>query len=273
MPYVLINDLIIPSDKAFLHINDLAIQRGYGVFDFFKTINHKPIFLEDHLDRLYFSAAQMHLTLPYERDHLKVKLYQMLDQNKLPDSGVKIILTGGYADDGYTLSHPNLVITQLPLIMNGASEPAGLRLMTYSHQRQMPHIKTTDYLMAIWLQPLIQQHHADDVLYEMNGVITECPRANFFIVTKEGRIATPARNLLKGIIRKQVLKHFSSDFEIEERDILVEELYTCKEAFVTSSTKNIFPVFNVNGNIIGNGHVGTVTKQLIKRFNQLIYSF
>ncbi len=48
-----INHNFIAANNATISINDLALQRGYGIFDFFKTINHSPIFLDDHLNRLY----------------------------------------------------------------------------------------------------------------------------------------------------------------------------------------------------------------------------
>jgi branched-chain amino acid aminotransferase len=49
--YTVINNEFLPEGEASVLINDLAVQRGYGIFDFFKTINGRPIFLEDHLDR------------------------------------------------------------------------------------------------------------------------------------------------------------------------------------------------------------------------------
>ena len=60
---VYLNDKFVENDKAFLHVSDLSIQRGYGVFDFFRTVNGIPLFLDDHLDRFYASAAAMYLPI------------------------------------------------------------------------------------------------------------------------------------------------------------------------------------------------------------------
>ena len=54
-----INGKIQPYENATLHISDLAIQRGYGVFDFFKVQDGKPVFLKDYLKRFYESAKLM----------------------------------------------------------------------------------------------------------------------------------------------------------------------------------------------------------------------
>ncbi|MGY0036865.1 aminotransferase class IV [Pedobacter sp. NJ-S-72] len=58
---VFLNHTFIDAAQASLLITDLAIQRGYGIFDFFKTVNGKPIFLDDHIERFYNSAKKMHL--------------------------------------------------------------------------------------------------------------------------------------------------------------------------------------------------------------------
>lgn len=269
-PRVIINGEIVEAANASLLISDLAIQRGYGVFDFFKTINGSPIFLEDHLDRLYRSAGNMHLDVGCDRHSLKAMLFELISINKMPQSGVKITVTGGYAEDGYTLGKPNLLITQQPLVLYNDENMAPLKVVSYEHQRQMPHIKTIDYLMAIWLQPFIKQNNADDVLYHNNRLITECPRSNFYIITNDGVLVTPVNNVLYGITRTQILRHFKHICEIEERDITLEEVYQAREAFVTNSSKNILPVIKIDEHIIGNGQAGLLTMKIRKELLELI---
>ena len=267
---VIINGKLLPAENAHILISDLSIQRGYGVFDFFKTINGVPVFLEDHLDRLYRSADQMHLDFGYDRDALKAMLFELMDMNDMPLSGVKITVTGGYAEDGYTLAKPNVIITQQPLLLYNDVNASPLKIVSYEHQRQMPHIKTIDYLMAIWLQPFIKQNQADDVLYHNNGVITECPRSNFFIVTKDDVLVTPVNNVLYGITRTQIFRHFKHICTMQERNINLDEVYRAKEAFVTNSSKNILPVIKVDQHLIGTGKPGLLTLQIKKELLQLI---
>ncbi len=267
---VIINGKFLPADKGQILISDLAIQRGYGVFDFFKTLNGVPVFLEDHLDRLYRSADQMRLDFGYDRDALKAMLFELMGMNNLPLSGVKITVTGGYAEDGYSLAKPNVLITQQPLLLYNDANASPLKIVSYEHQRQMPHIKTIDYLMAIWLQPFIKLNQADDVLYHNNGVITECPRSNFFIVTDDDVLVTPANNVLHGITRMQILRHLKHLCTIEERNITLDEVYKAKEAFVSNSSKNILPVVKVDQHKIGTGEPGPLTMRIKKELLQLI---
>ena len=267
---VIINGKFLPADKGQILISDLAIQRGYGVFDFFKTINGVPVFLEDHLDRLYRSADRMRLDFGYDRDALKAMLYELMGMNNMPLSGVKITVTGGYAEDGYSLAKPNVLITQQPLLLYNDANASPLKIVSYEHQRQMPHIKTIDYLMAIWLQPFIKLNQADDVLYHNNGVITECPRSNFFIVTDDDVLVTPLNYVLYGITRMQIIRHFKHLCTIEERNITLDEVYKAKEAFVSNSSKNILPVVKVDQHKIGTGEPGPLTMRIKKELLQLI---
>lgn len=261
--FVAVNDDLVPASQASLLVNDLSIQRGYGVFDFFKTLDHHPVFIDDHLDRLFHSAGQLRLEIGKTRQQLRELIDALREKNDIPDSGIRLTLTGGYSPDGYTLIKSNLVISQSPLSANIMAEcQPGIRLVSYPHQRQLPNAKTIDYLMAIWLQPFIKSRSADDVLYHRDGIITECPRSNFFIVTAEDTLVTPARHMLKGIIRSKVLHLAKRQCKTEERDISLEQLQTVKEAFITSTTKHILPVLSVDGQPIGKGYPGRIAQWL-----------
>ncbi len=270
MLYAIVNNELLPANQATLAVNDLSIQRGYGIFDFFKTINHTPIFLEDHLDRFYQSASILQLPVAYTREQLKALFRKLMEQNQLPDSGIRITLTGGYAADGYTITTPNLIITQQALPDNKGLHTSGIHLVTYPHQRQLPAAKSIDYLMAVWLQSFVKQQEAQDVLYHQNNTVSECPRSNFFIVTEDDTIKTPAHRILQGVIRKQVLHLASGRYAVEESPITLEDIYRAKEAFITSTTKNILPVVKVDGQVIGAGMPGKITTSLAADLMKII---
>ena len=250
--FFFVNDTFLPIDQASLLVTDLSIQRGYGIFDFFMTLGDRPIFLDEHLDRFFRSAAQLRLPVDRTREELKIIITGLQQRNAIPDSGIRMTLTGGYSADGYSLSQPNLIITQKPLDTSGiASCEPPIRLVTYPHRRQMPETKTIDYLMAIWLQPYIRQHGAGDVLYQLDGIVSECPRSNFFIVTADDTIVTPGKNILRGITRMKILEVAAARFRVEERDVTLEDIRNAKEAFIASTTNHVRPVSHVDGHPIG----------------------
>lgn len=269
--YVWVNDSFVSSDHALVNITDLAVQRGYGIFDFFKTIDGRPVFLEDHLDRFFRSAVLMRLEMKQSRDEIRNKIHQLIEKNAISDSGIKIILTGGFSPDGFNIAEPNLIITQAEFQIPRTMSEKGVAVITHEYQRQFSNAKTLDYLQAIWLQPVLKEKKADDVLYHSNGLIRECPRANFFIVTKENEVLTPESNMLKGVSRKHILEIASGMYKTEAREVSLEELRNAKEAFITSTTKNILPVVQVDGRTLGSGSPGEVTRALANEYNRIIY--
>ena len=269
--FVLVNDTIFSEEEATLKITDLAIQRGYGIFDFLKTVGGKPIFLEDHLDRFYSSAEQMRLNVKQNRSQLTESLYALIEKNKLFESGIRITLTGGYSPDGFNIaSESNIIITQVDFVINRNFEKS-IGIMTYDYQRQFASAKTLDYLKAIWLQPIMKERGDDDILYHDNGMLRECPRANFFMVNEKNEILTSKSNILKGVTRKHILKFGSENFKMNERELTMDDLRHAKEAFISSTTKNILPVTRIDGRILSEGKPGPVTRALMEEFDRYVY--
>jgi D-alanine transaminase/branched-chain amino acid aminotransferase len=269
--FVLVNDKIISEEEATLKITDLAIQRGYGIFDFLKTVAGKPIFLEDHLDRFYSSAEQMRIPVKQKRGELTNLLFALIEKNKLSESGIRITLTGGYSPDGFNIaSDSNIIVTQQDFIINRDFEKS-IGLMTYDYQRQFASAKTLDYLKAIWLQPVLNERGEDDILYHDNGMLRECPRANFFIVNEKDEILTSKSNILKGVTRKHILKFGSQNFKMDERELTIDDLRHAKEAFISSTTKNILPVTRIDGKMLSEGTPGPVTRALMEEFDEYVY--
>ena len=258
--FAFINDGFIEEREACLHISDLAIQRGYGIFDFCRTSDNVPVHLEDHVDRFFQSADYMHLQLRLSQFEIISIIQELIKKNSIPQSGIRMLLTGGYSPDGYEIIQPNLIILQQPLVLRSTSHfDTGIKVITHEYVREFPGAKTINYSMGIWLQQKIKARDAFDVLYHQNGVVSEFPRSNFFIVTKDGTVATPSKNILKGITRKKILELASRDLRIEERTVTLEDIRTAKESFMSSTTKRILPIVQVDDIVIGNGRRGTVT--------------
>ncbi|NDK56193.1 aminotransferase class IV [Pontibacter fetidus] len=260
-----INGNIQPYGEAFLHISDLSIQRGYGVFDFFKVQNGRPVFLADYLKRFYESARLMELTVPLPESELTGIINELITINNLPLSGIKMILTGGYSDNGYDPTVPNLIIQQQPLQLPTPEMIAqGIKVITHEHVRELPSIKTINYTMGIRLINKIKQAAASDVLYQKNDVVSEFPRCNFFIVMQDNTIVTPPENVLLGVTRKNVLALAARKYKSEERTITIADIAQAKEAFLTSTTKRILPIVQVDDVVIGNGKPGAITQELLQ---------
>jgi len=268
--WTFINGDWIEAEKATVHVSDLAVQRGYGIFDFFRTVDDAPFFVDHHLDRLQHSASVLRLQLPFAKEELKKIIAELINKNQLGASGIRITVTGGNATDSYTLTTPNIIITQQPLTMDDVFDASkGLHLITEEYVRELPTAKSINYLMGVYLQQKVKDAGADDVLYVKNGFISELPRSNVFIVSKDNELLTPDLNVLYGITRKHILQLASPVITVKEQPIRLEDVLEAKEVFVSSTTKRLLPVFSVNGKQIADSKAGTTTTLLYHLFREL----
>jgi branched-chain amino acid aminotransferase len=250
--FAFIDDDFIPAESAAIPVNDLAVNRGYAVFDYFKVLGGKPVFLNEHLGRLFYSAHEMRLSPAYSKKAFEKIIFTLLEKNNATDAGVRVTITGG-SGDGYAIGKPRMVITQHALTWPPPGLENGIKLSTFEHQRQLPHVKTIDYLLPIRMQPLLIAEGADDFIYHRNSLISECPRANFFIVTDDHRVITPKDNVLKGVTRCKLVEAASGRYKVEEGNVTVDMVFKAREAFITSTTKGVMQVISVDGKQIGNG--------------------
>jgi branched-subunit amino acid aminotransferase/4-amino-4-deoxychorismate lyase len=272
--YCHLNGNIVNASEASLKVGDLAILRGYGIFDFFTFQYSFPHFFDDYLDRFINSSKRLRLDLPYSRADLKQFILDLIQANGETQGGMRLVLTGGYAEDGYTPVAPNFIMLQYPLPTYSADKyEKGLSLMTFQHQRELPEVKTINYITGIWLLDKIRDANADDVLYHDGTYIRESVRSNFFLVSEEGTLITPADKILMGITRKQILEAVEGIIEVEERDVLLNEVKTAQEAFLTSSTKGAMPVVQIDGHEIGTGEPGPVTKKVMELLQKHITAY
>ena len=264
--YYSINSEIVPVAEAKLQVNDLSILRGYGVFDYFRVREGIPIFIEDHLDRFKNSASYLGLEVPLSKSELTAEINKLIQANQYEQSGIRLILTGGYSLDGYTPAEsPNLLIMEHPF---SAFDPKlfseGVKLITELYTRDTPLTKTTNYLVPIRLIKKIKEAKAFDVLYYNGQQVSESSRSNIFIIDADGKIATPKSDALEGITRKKVIALAKQHFNLTERDISLDEVLNATECFITSTTKGTMPVTKIDKNIIGDGSPGKITQALAR---------
>ena len=265
--YCFANNQIELLENAGVPVGDLMVQRGYGIFDFLRVFNNKPLFLDAHLDRFFNSAAIMRLNIKETREELIGLVHQLIEKNNIPSSGIRLLIGGGDAPDGYRITAPHLIIIQQPLVAPlDQLDEKGIHLVSYNYTRQLAEVKTIDYLMAIWLQPWMKSLGGDDILYHQGGTITECPRSNIFMVTADNVLVTPNTGMLKGITRNNILSIAAeNDISFEERPIHLQEFASAKEAFITSSTKRMTLVRQVDAHVLPTSNDSSLSHILFER--------
>lgn len=263
-----INGEVLLKEKALIPLTDLGMLRAYAIFDFFRVMNGVPVFLEDHLDRLIRSASIMDMKFQWEREDLRKMIRELIAVNGADRAGFRVVVTGGFSEDGFTPDKPNLYMMLHDLPVYSAQDVAqGCKLISSAYVRDIPVVKTCIYIQSLLVHKKMKEAGAVEVLYHWKGSITECSRSNMFFVTPEGTLVTPAEGMLHGITRKQVLAIAEErGIPIELRDVHLEEIPWLKEAFLTSSTRGILPIVQIDKEIVGDGKPGELTKALYAAF-------
>ncbi len=262
--YHMIDGVLTPAAEASVHVTDLGLLRGYAIFDYLLTRSGQPMFLDDYLSRLLRSAELLRLKLPFDRQELRRQVVELVQANDMEEGGIRFLVTGGPSPDGYTpATAPTVLILAHPMPrFDPQAYEQGVKLLLYEYRRDIPEVKTTNYIIGIHQLPRLQAAGASEVLYHDGTHIFETTRSNFFVVKKDGTIVTPEQGVLKGITRKNVIRLAQEEYPVELRPLAIEELHDAAEAFVTSTIKRVAPVVQVDDIVIGAGRPGPVAARL-----------
>ncbi|WP_114750851.1 aminotransferase class IV [Pleomorphovibrio marinus] len=265
-PFCFAKDKIISSHEASCHPLDIGLIRGYAIFDFFRTVNYQGLFLEEYLERFTQSAKMAFLPLDFEKEALKEIITTLIEKNDHAKGGIRMLLTGGISPNHFLPAKGDLYIFCEPLQLPSEEKYArGVKLLSVDYVRPIPTIKTTNYTLPCLLSVDWKTAGAEDVLYHHQGVISESSRSNVFIV-KDGIISTPKSNILLGITRRHTMELAR---EVQVRDIALKEVFEADEVFITSTTKRILPITQLDDQEIADGKVGSLTRSLMNQFEAM----
>ena len=262
----------VHPNEATISINDITVSRGYGAFESLRTYDRKAFHLDEHLNRLFRSALLIDLDIPYTRNEVERVIYDVIEQNTYKHAMIRIFVTGGVSEDGILPSgKPTLAVLITPLPERDMERFArGQKVITSSLQRISPEAKTTNYVAAVRSLKEASKHDAVDALFvnEQRHVL-EGTRSNFFVFRGD-TLVTPQEGVLMGVTRNTVLDLARGRFPVEERPILLEELPYVDEAFITSSSREITPIIQIDDIVIGSGKPGPHTYELEQRFIEMV---
>jgi branched-chain amino acid aminotransferase len=260
-----------PGD-ATISINDIAVLRGYSVFESLRTYNRRPFQLDEHLMRLYRSAGLIEMTIPWSHEYITDVVRDIIARNVYKHASLRLFITGGVSEDGILPSDPPTFIVMITQLGERNMErfARGCELITTKLQRISPEAKTANYVSAVRaLKEAARRNAADALFVNERGQVLEATRSNFFIFRGDTLI-TPHKGILIGVTRNVVLELARGRFAVDERPILLEELALADEAFITSSSKEITPVVQIDDLVIGDGKPGPRTYELEQRFIEMV---
>lgn len=272
-----VNGKIVPDEKAGVHVLNLGLLRGYGVFDYAQTYGGRPFHLRAHIERLQRSAEEIGLNLPMSIDEIEQVAWDLIEYNEPIDAGVRFLVTGTLC--GKDILQPGDISSLTMLFhpftpLNTEAYTKGFKAVTTKHIRYMPHVKSINYMPTIFAMKEAVAKGADDALHlNDSGGIIEATTSNVFFV-KNGKLITDDSNqLVKGVTREIILNLAQKEYPIEYRTVHLSEFSTYDEAFLTSSAKDLVPLVEIDGIAVGNGSPGPISDHLRRLYHNYIEEY
>ncbi len=270
MSIVYLDGQFQPIESASISVLDRGFLFGDGVYEVIPVYGKKPFRLQEHLQRLENSLAEVRITNPHSREQWQQLLSELIESNKGEDQSLYLQVTRGVAPRDHHFPEqgtpPTLFMMSNPLV--GTPDEVlqkGIAAVTENDSRwNRCNIKSINLLANVLHRQHAMDQDAKEAILIRDGMVTEGAASNLFLLL-DGIITTPPKgpHLLPGVTRDLVLELANQhQLPCEEREITEEELLLAKEIWVTSSTKEIVPVTTLNHHPVCSGEPGKVTLQL-----------
>jgi aminodeoxychorismate lyase len=254
--FVLLNGQIVPETQAVVPVNDRGFMYGDGLFETLRVCRSRPFRLAQHLERLRRGAEFLKIQCPFTAPELRNFAGQLIEENRMPEAILRVVLTRGPGERGYTPGaggRPTLVMSLHPAPPLDVESPAGCRLITSSLRipagDALGPFKTSNKLVQVMARMEALEKHADEaLLVNTDGVVVEAAGANLFWVARNRVCTVPvAGGALPGITRAVVLELCNTlGVPTDERVIRPRALRNAEGIFLTQSVSGIVPVSSLD---------------------------
>jgi branched-chain amino acid aminotransferase len=267
-----VNGSIAGEKDAAISVFDHGFLYGEGVYETLRTYNGRPFLYDRHM---------IVLDVPFTDDELAARIRDTLRAAAFSgEAYIRILLTRGIGEltyDPKATPHPSVVIIVKPNVdpPREAFEK-GVRVclspILRNHPGSVnPMIKSNNLLNnALAMQEALRRGGSEAIMRNYRGELTECTQSNVFIVTNGAALTPPLdAGLLPGITREFVFEVGAEmGVPVREQVLHDNDLFSADECFLTSTTKEIVPIVQVDDRRIGAGVPGPVTGKLLDGFRR-----
>ena len=280
MSMVFLNGKLLPPDEAKVPVLDRGFIFGDGVYEVVPVYSRVPFRLDEHLARLERSLGETRIRNPYARAQWRDHIYRLIDAQSFEDQAVYFQVTRGVAKRDHAFPkgiEPTVFMMSNPLVNPPAEQvrKGGAAISAPDNRWLRCDIKSISLIGNCLLRQLsAEEGYAETILFR-DGKLTEASACNVFIV-KGGVIQSPPKSnlILPGITYDVVTELARANgMPIEFRDVTEDEVRAADEVWVSSSSKEVFPIVELDGRKIGAGEPGPAFKrmyQLYQDFKQKV---
>jgi branched-chain amino acid aminotransferase len=248
------NDDLRPISSGFLSPGQVGFMNGWGVFTTIRVYEGVMFAWERHWARMVKDARKLQVPMPEKPDSLETSLYQLIEANQAYEATLRVAIIrnkgGMFQTPGIERDFDVIAFTR-----DVAHWGGGVRLGIVAQARHAANefagTKITSWSQNLaWYEQAHQRGLDEMVLLNERNEVSECTSANIFTVF-DGRVFTPqlqSSGCLAGITRDVLLNDIRvPGIEIAEHVLLIGDLQSADEVFITSTTREILPVDFIEG--------------------------
>ena len=264
---------------AEVNIEDRGYQFGDGIYEVVHLYRGRLVDEDRHLGRLERSLREIRLPMPMPRAALRLVLLEVARRNRITEGLIYMQVTRGVAPRDHAFPKnpvpPALVVTvkRIPAFPTDVDKWAGSAILLPDERWSRVDIKTVNLLPNCLARQAAREAGATEaILYDAaTGVVREGAATSFWIVDANGVLRTRHldHSILPGCTRDALMAELrAAGIAWEERDYTVAETRAAREAFITSATSFVKPMVKLDGQPVGDGKVGPVTRKLFALFER-----
>src|SRR5262245_10800018 len=280
MSKVFLNGKLLPVDEAKVSVLDRGFIFGDGVYELVPVYSRVPFRMEEHLVRLERSLGETRIRNPYSRAQWRGHIYGLIDAQAFEDQGVYFQVTRGAAKRDHAFPknvEPTVFMMANPLVNPPREhvERGGAAVSAPDNRWLRCDIKSISLIGNVLMRQLSAEAEASETILFRDGKLTEASASNVFIVKQGVIISPPKSNLILPGITYDVIVELAqaSKLPMQFRDVAEAEVRGADEVWVSSSSKEVFPIVSLDGKPIGDGRPGPAFRrmyQLYQDFKQKV---
>jgi D-alanine transaminase len=272
---VFLNGKFLPIEEAKIPVLDRGFIFGDGIYELVPVYSRVPFRLDEHLSRLERSLSETGIRNPYSRAQWREIIFKLIDSQSFDDQGVYFQVTRGVAKRDHAFPknvEPTVFMMSNPLVNPPRElvEKGGFAVSAKDNRWLRCDIKSISLIGNCLLRELSAEANAAETILFRDGKLTEASASNVFAV-KKGVILSPAKTnlILPGITYDVVseLAH-ANGMPMEFRPVLESEVRAADELWVTSSSKEVLAIVELDGRRIGEGRPGPVFRRMYQLYQE-----
>lgn len=265
---VYLNGQFLPLQQASISPLDRGFLFADGVYEVIPVYQGQAFLLDAHLARLRRSLAAIQLQDPFPEDEWRKLLAELVSHNPGDDRSIYLQITRGVAPRDHLFPanvSPTVFASVQPIKTPGTWRERAAAAITLPDQRWgRCDIKSVALLANVLVKQEAAQRGASEAIMLRSGMVTEGSASNVFVCHGD-RVTTPplGPQILAGVTRGLVLELLGRlGMSVTESPITEEELRNASEIWLTSSTKEIFPVIRLDDHVVGDGEPGPLGQRV-----------